>query len=69
MEEALVPRTFGETLVEGHDRIAIGIDCPTRRDPSTITEKEVTGGSHRAIVTRPVVIVNGPVYIFGILGA
>lgn len=69
MEEALVPRTGGQTFVERHDRVPVGLDRPTGRDPPTITEQEVIGGHHRAIVTRPVVIVNGPVYIFGIVEA
>jgi hypothetical protein len=63
MEEPLVPGASGQTLVERHDGLAIGVDGPTRGDPSAVTKKEVTGGSHPAIVTRPVVIVNGPVYI------
>jgi hypothetical protein len=69
MKEALVTRPFGEPFVQGHDRVAVAVDRRAGRDPTTVTEKEVTGGSHCVIVTRPVVIVNGPVYIFCIVAA
>jgi hypothetical protein len=64
VEEAVVPRPRRQALVQGDDGVTISVVGSPRRQSPAITQDDATRGCHTTIVTRPVVIVNGPVYLF-----